>query len=158
MAGFTFSFKPRFVNSIRAGLGLEDYAAPRFAPSLGKKKRQTIRVERKDGKRPRAGDEIILYTGMRTKACQAVAPRNSAFCTDVFSIGLMFVNGALRDVAIGGSLAEFDTRFASLDAFAQADGFADAAEMSEFWRAEHGDLTLFRGFITFWEAPEAKAA
>lgn len=153
MGGFTFSFRPRFVNPIRAGIGLLDFDHPRFAPSLGKIKRQTIRAERKDEKRPNVGDELHLFTGMRTKQCQRVAPRQTAFATAVLSLGMYFsASGLLRDVTIGDRLEEFSSRFADNDAFARADGFTSAVEMSAFWKIEHPDTTLFRGFITFWEA------
>ena len=33
-------------------------------------KRQTIRALRKDGKNPRPGQKLYLYTGMRTKYCR----------------------------------------------------------------------------------------
>lgn len=41
-----------------------------------------------------------------------------------------------------------------LDAFAQRDGFADWADMREFWRAEHGDLKRLGPFVRvliLWE-------
>ncbi len=37
------------------------------------RKTQTIRAERKDGRRPKVGDTLKLYTGMRTKACRLLA-------------------------------------------------------------------------------------
>lgn len=39
-----------------------------------------------------------------------------------------------------------------LDDFAQADGFASAEDMHEFWRVEHG-LGKFVGVLVRWEAP-----
>lgn len=32
-------------------------------------KRQTIRANRKDGRDPKQGQPLMLYTGMRTKSC-----------------------------------------------------------------------------------------
>jgi len=42
-----------------------------------------------------------------------------------------------------------------LDAFAVQDGFKDADEMAEFWKAEHGPVGLWHGVIIEWAAPRA---
>ena len=34
---------------------------------------QTIRAYRKDGRNPKPGDTLHLYTGMRTRACRRLA-------------------------------------------------------------------------------------
>jgi len=48
-----YNFQPRFVDAIKSGF-----------------KRSTIRATRLDGRVPRPGQELQLYTGMRTKNCQ----------------------------------------------------------------------------------------
>ena len=43
----------------------------RFAPLVESgEKTQTIRKHRKDGRDPKVGDRLVLYTGMRTKQCR----------------------------------------------------------------------------------------
>ena len=42
-----------------------------FAPMVeARKKRQTIRAKREDGRNPKPGDTLYLYTGLRTKSCR----------------------------------------------------------------------------------------
>lgn len=57
---------------------------PRFAKMVENgTKRQTIRALRKDGRDPKLGDMIHLYTGMRTKKCRRL---RTNYCTSVTPI------------------------------------------------------------------------
>lgn len=152
--GFSFSFKPRFVNPIRAGLGLPDLAdVDRFPPSAGLVKRQTIRAERKDGKRPQPGDELHLFSGMRQPGCVRIAPRQVAFVREVRDIIIKFAKGAVVGDRVLLTNPVFTLHHVpQLYTFARDDGFADWRELRAFWAIEHKGVNEFRGFITFWEA------
>lgn len=120
-----YSFKPRFV-----------------APILAGTKGGTIRA---DGLRRHAmaGQQLQLYTGMRTKHCALILKIQ---CTAAPHILLVF-RGRTRVEASGQVLR--NTK--ALDNFAHADGFADFAEMRAFWRDEH-DVSRFAGTWVRWLA------
>ncbi len=104
-----YSFKRRFVEPILAGT-----------------KRQTIRAERKRHARP--GEELQLYTGMRTKHCKLIA---RVMCVGIRPITLVLA----EDLP---------------DTFAQRDGFASWDAMKEFWRKEHPGVEEFHGVLIMW--------
>jgi hypothetical protein len=114
-------------------------------PILAGTKAQTIRADRKRHARP--GEELQLYTGMRTKHCKLVA---RARCLDVTPIqmrfGLTWCVGIWLD---GRPMAS-----ALFDVFARADGFADMEAMRRFWWAEHPpeDINVldFKGVLIRW--------
>lgn len=144
-----YSFRPRFIDAIRAGLGhpmsVEAFAAgmDQFGNVLKPHpKRQTIRAV---GKRrhARVGEVLQLYTGMRTKQCQSIGV---AKCTAVRDIQITF--GKLSGATIGGPIEFFGGN--DLDGFAQRDGFANWSEMVKFWSDEHG-TNLFTGLLIQWE-------
>lgn len=147
---FIFSFRPRFVNPIRLGLGLQEFDEPRFPPAMGLPKLQTIRAERKDKKRPKPGDTALMFSGMRTKQCRLIVPRGAARIDAVSPIFLRFNGGKLRDVGLQ-EMTMFDERFTDFDDFARKDGFASSDEMAKFWWQEHPGVEEFHGFITFWK-------
>ncbi len=109
-------------------------------PILAETKGGTIRAGRKRHARP--GEELQLYTGMRTKYCRLIARRT---CLGVQPITLMLQLGQVwiddRLVALGGVL---------LDTFAIFDGFGDWAALREFWRETHGSLKRFDGCHIRW--------
>jgi hypothetical protein len=134
-----YSFQKRFVPALLAGL--------EPGPWVPGMKRQTIRRQRKQ--RPQVDTRVVLYTGMRTRHCRklgegllnvtfelligwregrfAVAPvfdlRRHA---DLFGRILRPLVLATQDRPLTGP---------TLDDFACADGFADAADMEAFWSA-----------------------
>lgn len=126
-----YSFKRRFVEPIRVGLGV-------LPTGLAYPKRQTIRAARKRHARP--GEEVQLYCGMRTKGCFLIG---RARCVSVDGVKLDFTGL----VAINRQAFILNTL---LDDFARSDGFADFAEMRRFWREEHG-LSVFEGVRVRWE-------
>lgn len=108
-----YNFQKRFAEKVRTG-----------------EKLQTIRKRRK---RPTAESETLyLYTGLRSKNPEKL---REAKCVRVLPIEihaesyLMFPR-----IKVG---AEWISR-SEMDAFARADGFANAAEFFEFWRDVHG--------------------
>jgi hypothetical protein len=120
-----YSFRPRFVDPIRAG-----------------SKRQTIRAERKRHARP--GEELQLYTGMRTRQCKLIG---RAKCQDVIAVTLLF-NDA--DSEAEGVIAPGFVVADGRDAFAHRDGFATWSELKAFWRVSHPGIDEFTGVLITW--------
>ncbi len=121
------------------------------APILAGTKRQTIRADRKRHARP--GEEIQLYTGMRTKHCKLIG---RATCVAVYPIEL-FLAGPREGYAEGWSETHADPRFATaavfkpeVNTFARADGFARWSDLVLFWRAEHPGVDHFEGVLIQW--------
>lgn len=119
-----YSFKARFAPPIQAGT-----------------KRQTIRADRKRHARP--GEEVQLYTGMRTRSCRLVG---RATCTAVRRVRIEI--GEVSLVQVDG------VHIYDLDAFARSDGFEGWADMVAFWRSEHptsdADRLSFSGVMIEW--------
>jgi hypothetical protein len=131
-----YSFKKRFVDPIKSGLGIYDPILG-LQPKIVKPKRQTIRAI---GKRrhARPGETLQLYTAMRTKQCAKIG---DARCMSIEPIKLWI---SLKHIAVGKGLNPID------DDFARKDGFDDAKEMHTFWIAEHG-AGWFEGVLIQWE-------
>lgn len=108
------------------------------APILSGAKRQTIRAERKRHARP--GEQIQLYTAMRTKYCTAVG---TATCEAVLPITIDLLTDRIMT---GGTVFRSQ---ANLDDFARVDGFKDWEEMRAFWLTNHGP-DLFLGAVIRW--------
>ncbi|TGP22354.1 MULTISPECIES: hypothetical protein [unclassified Mesorhizobium] len=117
-----YSFKPRFVEPIRTGT-----------------KRQTIRADRK--RHARAGEQLQLYTGMRTKHCQLIGRSE---CLSVWPVTLILRE--VHSVVLDG----FRGIYGDLDGFARADGFKDWAELAGFWSANHPGVEIFDGVLIRW--------
>jgi hypothetical protein len=131
-----YSFQPRFV-----------------APILAGTKRQTIRRPRR--RHAREGEEMQLYTGMRTRHCRLICRRT---CIGASPITLVFDDNDPDEgegvIAPGFGIGEWG--YASLDQFAIGDGFANWAELRAFWREHHADKLdergMWDGHIIFWGA------
>lgn len=144
-----YSFKRRFVEPIRAGLGLP-LSAEAFAagmdefgnvPARPRPKRQTIRAI---GKRrhARPGETLQLYHGMRSRDCFKIG---EARCVSITSIHINVKKHSMPTSidgvhVVGGRLRDF----------AREDGFDHAEDMHAFWIEEHG-LGLFAGVLIKWE-------
>lgn len=125
-----FGFKNRFAQPIEQGI-----------------KRQTIRADRKDKRRPaKPGDTLTLYTGMRTKHCRKLAIVRCTFCAPL----RLDRDGDGPAVTIGDrSLSAHE-----IEALAYDDAFRSTDEFVAFFEAEHG--LPFAGWIIKWEPiPEA---
>lgn len=121
-----YSFKEMFVPKILSGT-----------------KRQTIRAV---GKRrhARSGEELQLYTGMRTRNCRLIA---RAICDNAHPIRLAFSGrGGSAIIATGSGLEPIE----NLDAFARLDGFDDWTMMRNFFWAEHRAFGGFEGVLIIW--------
>lgn len=138
-----YSFKRMFVPAIRIGLGL-DVEDPE--PGARRAKLQTIRAM---GRRrhARAGDELQLYCGMRTRQCELIG---RSLCVGAPPIGIRFAkpHRPVERVEIDGS----EIRFAAdLDRFAEGDGFETWGDLRAFWRANHPGVLDFNGVLVRWE-------
>ncbi len=113
-------------------------------------KRQTIRAFRKDGRNPKPGDTLYLYTGMRTKQCRKLG---EVICSDA------------RELWIARATTEFDCPYllwlgrgehqtmcselmGQAEEMAKADGFSDWNEMVDWFDKTHG--LPFEGLLIKW--------
>lgn len=114
---FVLNFKKQFVPAIESGA-----------------KKQTIRAIRKDGRQPKIGDMLRLYTGMRTKYCRWIA---DAICTDVDPVKIdnagVYLNG----------LPPHPSQFA------HADGFESFDDMRAWFGKTPG--LPFEGILIRWQ-------
>jgi hypothetical protein len=141
-----YSFQRRFVNPIRVGLGLDPLA--HFPPAAGAK-RHTIRGPRVRG-HAHEGQKLHLFFAQRTKGCFLIA---RAICVGVSPVKLVFDDNPESEgvITLGFGLAQWGG-YASLDAFAIGDGFADWKALKTYWRVERGYDDGFAGMIILWEA------
>lgn len=99
-----------------------------------------MRNERKRHAQP--GEELQLYTAMRTKQCQLIG---RAICAAVTPIRLDFKR---RSVRIAGR--PIIHKMANLDAFALRDGFTSWFDLYLFWKKEHGAIVTWSGVLVEW--------
>jgi len=102
-----------------------------------RQKCQTIRAKRKDGRRPYPGDDLQLYTGMRTKSCRKL---RDAVCSMVRDIKIK-ENGTVK---IDGQVLGR----APVEDLAIADGFTGREPFIAFFRDTHG--LPFEGHLINW--------
>ena len=119
------------------------------APILAGTQCQTIRADRTRQARP--GEQVQLYTGMRTRQCRIIG---RAVCTISSPVTIGVADGWVDD----GCGRMTDPYF--LDAFAHLDGFVGWTAMATFWQREHPDVALFSGVLIRWrelvqETPDA---
>jgi hypothetical protein len=115
----------------------------RFAePILDGRKGGTIRADRRRHARP--GEELQLYTGMRTKQCRLIT---RMICLAVDPITINFVACNVGYIIIRGTRCL--ERPTELDAFAAFDGFQNFAEMAKFWAETHA-ADKFHGWHIRW--------
>lgn len=114
-----------------------------FAPLVESgAKRRTIRAFRKDGRDPKQGDPLYLYTGLRTKAARLLLKTQCARARHVNIFG-----NNVRFVLHQGGRNLFDDVL-NLDEFAQLDGFANWGEMRDWFDRTHG--LPFNGLLIEW--------
>jgi hypothetical protein len=111
-------------------------------------KRHTIRAERKDGRRPKPGEVLSLYVGMRTRQCRLLKRRRCAKVQDIriFDTG----EGCLFIAIEGVFLSESEKQ-----QLARSDGFKDLDAMFSFWLKTHSDplgQIDFNGAMIHWES------
>ena len=98
----------------------------RFVPAIVQgSKRQTIR---RIGKRRHAepGDQLQLYTGMRTTQCRKILEEDPT-CLTVRPVEIRISEQWISVIVEG-------TPVRDLEAFARQDGFDDATQFHRFWK------------------------
>jgi hypothetical protein len=115
------NFQARFASAVESG-----------------EKRQTIRKRRKDGRDPKPGDTLYLYTGMRTKACRKLG---EAVCTRVQEV-------AFGRMVMGGQRGTWFQGPGYLKSIAKRDGFETKEEMLDWFEKTHG--LPFEGLLIRW--------
>lgn len=119
-----YNFKERFAKKVASG-----------------EKLHTIRATRKDGHRPRIGQPMHAYNGLRTKKTKLLL-RSTVSKVDRISIA---VDGSI--VVEGRGKLTVD----EAHALAMADGFTSATELYEFFKETHG--LPFEGDLIHWTFP-----
>jgi hypothetical protein len=113
------------------------------------RKLRTIRADRKDGRDPRRGDALQLYTGMRQKEFRKL---RDAECTSVRLVEISHIGVKLEGKSLyAGDAPSYAADFAQdrYDGdFARADGFDSFQQMAEFFEREHG--LPFYGRLIEW--------
>lgn len=114
-----------------------------FAPRVEDgTKRQSIRA----GNRFKVGDDVHLYTGMRTKACRRLRPVVKCASAEKFEIRITKAGvKSYVSFRIGGKKYEDIHRMRLL---AQADGFSGLTDMLMFFDKTHG--LPFKGQLIKW--------
>jgi hypothetical protein len=118
------------------------------------RKRRSIRAPRKDGRDPKKGRPLTLYTGMRTKACRKLGDTIVARVrpVEINHTGIVLDGKPLyagdAPAYQGGPDAE------SYDGdFARADGFDSFGDMADWFEQQHG--LPFRGNLIEWPDPNS---
>lgn len=104
-------------------------------------KRQTIRAKRMNGRDPKPGDTLYLYTGMRQKWCRKLGESDVRMVTP-FEIVITPDGGAYW------VMAEDVMTIDEMDQLAIADGFGGWGEMSTWFEQTHG--LPFSGVMIEW--------
>lgn len=119
----------------------------RFAPLVESgEKRQTIRAYRKDGRDPKPGDRLYLWTGLRTKGARKLG---EATAVRVLAVVVHRDGFEAREDDGWAELSPRPAvRLGSRTAFARRDGFESWPAMREWFRSTHG--LPFRGLLIEW--------
>jgi hypothetical protein len=115
-------------------------------------KRRSIRAPRKDGRDPKKGQALQLYTGMRTKVCRklgdSIVARVRPVVIDHTGItldGKPLYAGDAPAYQGGPDAERYDGDFA------RADGFDSFTDMADWFAKAHG--LPFKGNLIEWDAP-----
>ena len=106
-------------------------------------KRQTIRAERKDGRDPKPGDTLYLFTGMRTKQCRRLGEEA---CKSRFSVWLSPAGSVWLD---GTRLDPGDCESLAIDDGFEGDHNATPFEKMIAWFKKTHSLP-FSGYLIKW--------
>lgn len=132
MNGFSFGFRKDFAELVRLGM-----------------KRQTIRQHRKDGRVPKPGDRVHLFSGLRTPRVRRLGTGKVVDCFPIYMD--LLEHGQRYIVSNGVRLAPGEA-----NEFAKLDGFPSAVRMFD-WFVETYEFDVFSGFCVRWrlDAPDA---
>jgi hypothetical protein len=122
-------FQARFANDVAAG-----------------RKRMTMRRSRADGRDPKAGDTLKLWTGLRTTNTRKLGEFVcvSAVKVEMDEAGLVWIDKG----PIGGHHGLYLLSIGEMDELARADGFHDSDEMLAWFQKTHS--LPFRGVLLRW--------
>ena len=126
MGVFVLNFKAEFATAVSGGFKL-----------------QTLRKNRKDGKRPGPGDRVKLYTGLRTRFTKLLLEAEVVRCR---AVRIDF--SGFGQLIIDGELMTLEERTAS----ARADGFSCWDGMCAWFRRQYCEEDSFEGFCVEWKA------
>lgn len=105
----------------------------------------TIRAERKDGRAPcKLGDELSLYTGMRTKSCRLLKK------VIVNSMARVRIHEEGVTVLLPAGWRNEVYSEAGLETLAYEEGFDSWANMRDWFDVTHG--LPFEGTYVYWGA------
>jgi len=121
------NFKKELAHKVKLGLKEPDHPEA---------KRQTIRKFRKDGRDPKAGQTLYLFTGQRTIKCKKLG---EAICTETTDIIIEYGKIYLNSFPL--------TSLRSLT-LAVADGFDTRIEFQAFFNKQYG--LPFYGLLIKW--------
>jgi hypothetical protein len=111
----------------------------RFAPAVeAYTKRQTIRACRKDGRDPKQGDTLHLYTGLRTKRCRKLAETE---CVATLPVTIHRDKLEISGIEIVGE---------ARDRFARDDGFVSFYELADYFENEMKRAMPWSGIVVYW--------
>lgn len=130
MSGFSFNFRSQFAEAVERG-----------------EKLQTIRQRRKDGRVPKPGDRVTLFTGMRTAYCRRLG---ESVIVDCFPIHMDLEELGRRVIVSNG----IRLHIGEAESFAKLDGFKSALEMLEWFRQTYRPADAFDGFCVRWRSPK----
>jgi hypothetical protein len=113
-------------------------------------KTHTFRVVTPGRRHAKVGDELQLYTGMRTKACRLRKRTecvSSDHCLIEWTKSRALAHGDLWNVAIylGGRSVK------DVDRWIVADGFVNAADFRAYWEAAHPGIMSMQGICIGWK-------
>ncbi len=117
------NFKKVFANDVESG-----------------QKRQTIRKFRKDGRDPRSGQTLYLYTGMRTKSCRKLSEDE---CVEALPIWIDQHENGIAIIILDGD--QLDS--VGIAKIAKADGFKNTGEFLTFFGTR---FEPFYGLLIRW--------
>lgn len=132
MSGFSFSFRKQFAGAVERG-----------------EKLQTIRQRRKDGRVPKPGDRVTLFTGMRTVYCRRLG---ESVVVECFPVHLDLEELGRRVIVSNG----IRLHVGEAESFAKLDGFSGAWEMLNWFRETYKPATAFDGFCVRWRSPQQR--
>ena len=114
-----YNFKKQFAEDVESG-----------------HKRQTIRSGEP---RCKAGDDLQLYTGQRTKACRKL---RDEVCVQVRAIRI----SSFGQIELAGQILDSY----EMDELARADGFVFSADMLDWFRSSMPIGETFNGHVVNW--------
>ncbi len=129
-------FKSRFAQAVDNGVArVERRPVPHGRVSS---KRQTIRARRRDGRDPKVGDTLYLYTGLRTRNVRKLG---EVPCRRVKRVQ---IDRRGTRVRVDGLALNAE----GVRRLSRADGFRDAEQFLDFLEALHG--FPFDGWLIRW--------